>query len=104
MKPTLEQEYYAIYVRSPHPMSRAQMVDGIRYHRRISSSGRFIDPAWLPRPYGRGNRATRRFAAIVNARRTPHERKYNWFGPISWHAGNRLGLCCSIDDACHLIR
>lgn len=101
MKPTIEQEYYSIYVRVGPPPTRAQMLDGIRYARRIARSGLVIDSVWHPR-VGKGNRAIRRFAAFVNAMRSPEERKYNWFAPLSWHDGNRLGLCCSIDNACHL--
>lgn len=97
MKATLRAEYLALYRPGPIEPSRQQMIDAIRYHRRMSSG-----PLWH-KPCGNGNRAIRRFAAMLDMSRGVSDRRYNWFSGLSWHGGNRLGLCHSTATACHLL-
>jgi hypothetical protein len=97
MKSTLRAEYFALYLPGPVEPSREQMLSAVRYYRRMRGG-----PLWAA-PRGHGNRAIRRFAAILDASRGVAARHYNWFSGLSWHGGNRLGLCCSNAEACHLL-
>lgn len=104
MKPTVEQEYFSLYMRMPgDPPPKPAMISAIKYHRSCMMSGKYIDGTWNA-GHGRGNRALRRAIAILDAvNEFPKWANFSLGGWAGWHRANELGLRHDNSTACILL-